>query len=506
MNIANLLVRAGRSLAERPAVASGADTIMDYGQLARRSACIAGALRERFALAPGARVAVVMRNNPAYVEALFAIWQAGLVAVPVNAKLAGAEIAYIIDHSGAALCFTTPGLTHIVAAAQAAVVPSVIDVTTADYSELAAAAPVPAAQCKADDPAWLFYTSGTTGRPKGAILTHRNLAAMTQGYFTDVDTIGPGDAIVHAAPMSHGSGLYILPHVAAGALQIIPESGGFDPAEIFALLQSHCGVSLFAAPSMIKRMVDAAAAGPPDTSNLKTVVYGGGPMYLADIKAAMTVFGARFAQIYGQGESPMTITAMPKWMHADKGHPRHERRLASVGIAQSMLEVRVIGGDGKSLPPDEPGEIVVRGDAVMQGYWRNPEATARTLIDGWLYTGDIGSLDRDGFLTLRDRSKDVIISGGTNVYPREVEEALLQHDAVAEVSVVGRHDTEWGEAVVAFVVCSGKSEPAAVELDAFCLERIARFKRPREYHFVDALPKNAYGKVLKTVLRDRIAG
>jgi long-chain acyl-CoA synthetase len=209
--------------------------------------------------------------------------------------------------------------------------------------------------------------------------------------------------------------------------------------------------------------------------------------------------GPRFVQIYGQGESPMTITALSRDSLADTAHARHAQRIASVGVAQTLVEVQVVDAHGRPLHAGETGEVVVRGDTVMAGYWRNPEATAHTLLGGWLWTGDMGAFDADGFLTLKDRSKDVIISGGSNIYPREVEEVLLQHRGVREVSVVGRADAEWGEVVVAFVVGDGLD---AAALDATCLQHIARFKRPKHYRFIDALPKNNYGKVLKTALRD----
>jgi len=209
-------------------------------------------------------------------------------------------------------------------------------------------------------------------------------------------------------------------------------------------------------------------------------------------------------QIYGQGESPMTITALPRAFHADTAHPRYLQRLSSVGVAQSMIEVRITDSDGNVLPAGETGEIEAKGPPVMLGYWNNPDATAETLRDGWLHTGDVGRLDDDGFLTLSDRSKDVIISGGTNIYPREVEEALLTHDAVHEVSVIGVADPEWGENVVACVVLRNGATASDAALDAHCLATIARFKRPKRYVYLDALPKNNYGKVLKTALRERL--
>ena len=258
---------------------------------------------------------------------------------------------------------------------------------------------------------------------------------------------------------------------------------------------------MFAAPTMVKRLVEYIAAGNADAAGFKTIVYGGGPMYIEDIRHALAVMGPRFVQIYGQGESPMTITALSREQLVQREHPRYEQRIGSVGVAQSMVEVRVADADGSALAPDAVGEVLVKGATVMSGYWNNPEATAHAIHDGWLATGDMGSLDADGFLTLRDRSKDVIISGGSNIYPREVEEVLLLDPAVHEVSVVGRPHPEWGEEVIAFVVTHAGCSTSSAALDGLCLEHIARFKRPKEYRFVEALPKNNYGKVLKTELR-----
>jgi long-chain acyl-CoA synthetase len=284
----------------------------------------------------------------------------------------------------------------------------------------------------------------------------------------------------------------------------VPVSGGFDPAELVALSRSVGRLCMFAAPTMVKRLVEHIAASGASADGFKTLVYGGGPMYVEDIQAALAAMGPRFVQIYGQGESPMTITALARETLHDRTHPRWVERIASVGVAQTLVEVRVAGPDGETLPTGETGEVLVRGEAVMAGYWRNPEATANTLRDGWLWTGDMGAMDADGFLTLKDRSKDVIISGGSNIYPREVEEVLLRHPGVREVSVIGQPDPEWGEVVVAFVVCAAGTAVTAEALDALCLEHIARFKRPKRYHFADELPKNNYGKVLKTALRDRL--
>src|SRR5690606_15809231 len=311
------------------------------------------------------------------------------------------------------------------------------------------------------------------------------------------DRVARTGCIIHCAPTSHGSGLDGMPHVARGANRVIPESGGCDPAETLDLIARWPGCSFFFAPTMVHRLIHAPQITSANTDNLKTLVYGGGPMYVADLRAAMDVLGPKLAQIYGQGEAPMTITGMDKAMHVDDGHPRYLQRLGSAGVPRTDVEVRVVDAEDNPLPAGEVGEVICRGPVVMSGYWNNPEATAQTLRGGWLHTGDVGSFDADGWLTLKDRSKDMIISGGSNIYPREVEEVLLLHQDVSEVSVVGRPHPDWGEAVVAFVVTRDGVSLAPEILDRLCLDHIARFKRPKEYRFVDALPKNNYGKVLK---------
>jgi len=445
----------------------------------------------KFRLQPGDRVALAMKNCPEYWEVLFACWHAGLCAVPMNAKLHAKEFEYILGDSEARLCFVTPDLKTSLSFFD-----RVVCVSSLEYKRIHGEPQSPHAS-KPDDAAWLFYTSGTTGVPKGAVLTHRNLLFSTQAYFADIDRLGPGDAILHAAPQTHGSGLYGLAYFAAGAVNVVPESGGFDAAELFALLERWPNASFFAAPTMIVRLLASPAARRPD--KLKAIIYGGAPMYVADSLRAIELFGPRLYQLYGQGESPMTITGLPQTYHMTR------TKLETCGFARTGVEVKIFDAEDKELPPGEIGEIVTRSDCVMAGYWKNPEATARTVRGGWLHTGDLGSLDAQGFLTIRDRSKDMIISGGANIYPREIEEVLLRHPAVAECSVVGRPHAEWGEEVVAFVVLKEKfPEIKSEELDTLCLANIGRFKRPREYRFVASLPKNNYGKVLKTELRKHL--
>jgi long-chain acyl-CoA synthetase len=507
MNPAVWVARHGRLRPDDPALADGEHVHASWATFAARTAAAAAGLRDDFGLSPGDRVAIVMRNRPEYLEAMFAIWHAGLVAVPVNARLHRDEIAYILEHSETAVVVTDPDhaadvtpLVGTLPSLQAAV-----EAPGEGWAQITALPPAPLVHRRQGDAAWLFYTSGTTGRPKGATLTNRNLLMATLSYYADIDQVMPQDCILHAAPLSHGSGLYGLPHVARGAVSVVPQSGGVDGAEIAALLRRWPGMSFFAAPTMVKRLAGDPSMAAADLSHLKTIIYGGAPMYLADLQDALALFGPRLAQIYGQGETPMTITALSKADHAHRGHPRWRDRLRSVGIARTDVEVRVVDGDDRELPVGEIGEVVVRGDVVMAGYWKQPDATTEALRGGWLHTGDLGSFDADGYLTLRDRSKDLIISGGMNIYPREVEEALLHHAGVRSVAVVGRSDPEWGETVVAFVVPADAAAPPPVgELDRTCLDRIARFKRPREYRFVAALPTNNYGKVLKRELHARL--
>jgi acyl-CoA synthetase (AMP-forming)/AMP-acid ligase II len=505
MNPAQWLVRSAHLYPNAPALLQGEDVVADYATFAKRAASIAGALRDQYGVKAGDRVAIFMKNRTEYLEVLYGVWFLGAVVVPINAKLHAKEAAWIVEDAGAQIIFVTKDTDAAFKAVQPDVVRNVIVAGGDDFQVLYKAAAMPhPVSVAADDMIWLFYTSGTTGKPKGVMLTAGNLLAMTTAYFIDVDDVRHEDAILYAAPMSHGAGIYNFMHVLRGGRHVVPHSGGFDPEEIQSLAQTIGNISMFAAPTMVRRLVDHAKTKGYDGAGIKTVIYGGGPMYLADIIEAVDVMGPRFVQIYGQGECPMCISALSRSLVADRTHPNWRARLASVGTAQACTYLRVVGEDGLDLPIGEVGEIVVQGTPVMQGYWGKAQATAKTIRDGWLLTGDMGALDADGFLTLHDRSKDVIISGGTNIYPREVEEVLLTHPKVHEVAVVGRAHPEWGEDVIAFVTPVKGLDIEPNELDAHCLAEIARFKRPKDYRIVPELPKNNYGKILKTDLRERL--
>jgi len=511
MNMAVWLERAAGAWPDAQALFHGTTCVADYAGFYAMAQQVAGWLQGQ-AIGPGARVGLWLGNGPDYLPLLYGIWQAGAAAVPINAKLHAREVAWILENSGAGLCFVdaaaSADLTRAVAGA------SPLQITPLARAGglralaecVAGAAPMQCPQPRAGaDLAWLFYTSGTTGRPKGVQITHRMLRTMALDYLACVDDVSAQDCAVYAAPMSHGAGLYNIMHVLKGARHVCPASGGFDPDEIFALSAHFQRVHMFAAPTMVKRMTLAAQADGQDGAGLRSVSYRGGPMYVADIEQAVDRFGPIFIQIYGQGECPMAITTLSRAEVADRSHPKWRARLASVGRAQTSAELRIGDATGQPLPPGVVGEIMVRGDAVMPGYWQNPQANAKALLDGWLMTGDMGILDEDGYLTLQDRSKDLIISGGSNIYPREVEEVVLQHPLVEDVSVVGAPHPDWGEVVVAFVVTTDGQPLDRAALDGHCLAHIARFKRPKEWRHVAALPKNSYGKVLKTTLRQWLA-
>jgi long-chain acyl-CoA synthetase len=502
MHLNRLFERVVAQHPDRPALSTGIGPPATYRALHDRVARLAGWFRGDLGIEPGARVTLVLPNCAEYAEAKLALWRAGLAAVPVNSKLHPMELEYVLRDSGSAVCLSRGALHRALEPVAGRIEGlALIDVAGERYREAAQADPVPPHDGDGGDIAWLFYTSGTTGRPKGVMLTHDNLVAMALNFYADVEAVTAGDVLIHVAPMSHGSGLYAVPWLIRGGHQVVPESGGFDAAELFDLLDHYASASLFAAPTIIQRMVRFAREHQRKAKGLRAIIAGGAPFYVEDIKAAVDCLGPRIAQIYGQGETPMTITSLSAPQIAQAVARGDDALLASVGSHFTAVEVAILDSDNRPLPTGAIGEVAVHGPTVMKGYWNNPDATRQAIVDGWLHTGDVGVLDERGLLQLRDRSKDVIISGGSNIYPREVEEVLLRHPDVVEVSVIGVADSEWGESVAAFVVRRADSTLAEQELDALCLQSIARFKRPKHYLFVEELPKNSTGKVLKTELR-----
>ena len=509
MNIGTLLSKAALNFPSKTAIVQGAGswTYQEFDARANRLANALGALGVR----RGDNVALLMVNGHQMLEAMFATFKMGCGAVPINFRLHPNEFSFIIDHSEtkAVICSPRfneslvgvrdriPRVRHLVAieGAEGEQIDceELISPQSEQFNDVSVGP---------DDVAWLFYTSGTTGQPKGAMLTHRNLLAMTLGFYADMcPGFGMDEVVFHGAPLSHGSGLYALPNVAKAARHVIHESTSFDPRTVLQTIQEHQVTNLFAAPTMIKRLVDCPAIGDFDLSSLKAVIYGGAPMLVEDLLEAMRKLGNCLVQLYGQGESPMTITYLPHEDHVQNGSEKQLKRLSSAGIARTDVEVAIFGPDDRALPAGEMGEIVTRSDLVMKGYWRNPEASAETLRSGWLHTGDVGYMDEDGYLFLMDRSKDMIISGGENIYPREIEEGLIQHPAVREVAVIGVPDPEWGEAIKAVVATVEDQTVTESELIRHCQDHIASYKKPKSVDFVTELPKNNYGKIMKKDLR-----
>lgn len=498
MNVATLLATSAARVPDRDAWRY-ADRAASYAEARDTVSRLAAGLRAS-GLQRGDRVVLVLPNCPELFELLWAAWWAGLVAVPVNRHLHPREVSYVLAHSGARLLVVADA-TRDPAGADVAEA-RVLNIDTAPYQDLTTHASMPMADVAPEDPAWLFYTSGTTGRPKGATLTHRNLMSMTLNYYADIDRVDDDAVYLHAAPLTHGSGMYLLPAVGHGAVNVISAAPSFDPGDYLALAEAgQVTHGAFLAPTMLRRLTDELQSGTADRPRrLRSLAIGGAPLYEDDLRDALDAFGPIITQMYGQGEAPMTISAMrPDRLPDTSESPRWR----SCGQPFTGVDVRIADADGSETAPGTEGEIWVRGDVVMQGYWDDPAATAATVVDGWLRTGDIGHRDERGFLYLTDRSKDVIISGGSNIYPREIEEVLLTHPAVHEVAVVGLPDAEWGENVAAFVVPQPGSSVTEAELIAHTVAHLASFKKPKSITFLDDLPKSANGKILKRDLRDK---
>jgi len=509
MNTFAFLAKAAQLRPAQAALVHGAETV-SYRDFRDRALAIGGNLLA-LGLKAGDRVAFCLANSPRILETIYGCFAANLVVVPINARLHPREMAYIVANSGARVLIHSPefgdgiaehgsefaGLEHRFCTGPAT--------GAAHYERLLSdGGRLPAAvDAAATDPCWLFYTSGTTGRPKGAVWTHRTVRVVIMNYLADVHNIQPGDVVLHAAPMSHGSGIVALPAVARAATNAVLESKSFEPAALFALIErlkvSHVA---FLAPTQIIKMLEDFRPGAYDLSSLKAICYGGAPIYVEHLRSAIKAFGPVFAQIYGQGEAPITITGLNAAEHA-RLLEANDPRIGSAGTIRTDVEARCVDEQDRPLPPGQAGEVVVRGDIVMQGYWNNPDATAEALRNGWLHTGDIGMFDENGYLFLLDRAKDMIISGGNNVYPREVEEVIVQHPAVATAVVFGIPHEYWGEAVHALIVLEPGARASAEEIIEHCGNNLAGYKKPKNVEFVETLPVSGYGKVMRREIREK---
>jgi acyl-CoA synthetase (AMP-forming)/AMP-acid ligase II len=509
MNIGTLLPKSARTFPQKAALTYGPKKLT-YAQFNSRVNRLANGLRA-LGVKQGDNVALLQQNYPETLESIFACFKAGCAAVPINWRLHPNEFTFILDHSESKALILSPEFKEAIfenreriSQTQHLICLSGAEGEMLDYEQLIGkgADEFVDATVHPDDLAWLFYTSGTTGMPKGAMLTHRNLLAMTMNFYADIHPgFGPSEVILHAAPLSHGSGLYALPNIGKAALNVVLESRSFEAELVFRTIQEYRVTNMFAAPTMVKLMAESPAVDRYDHKSMKSLNYGGAPMLVEDLRTAMQKLGPCLVQLFGQGESPMTITYLPHSDHILKGTPAQLKRLASAGIARTDVEVKIFDPEDMERPPGEMGEIVTRSDLVMKGYWRNPEATRDTIRDGWLHTGDMGYIDESGYLFIMDRSKDMIITGGENVYPREIEEVLIKHPAVREVAVIGVPDAKWGEAIKAIVALKPGETAGENDLIAFCKDNIASYKKPKSVDFINELPKNNYGKILKRELR-----
>jgi acyl-CoA synthetase (AMP-forming)/AMP-acid ligase II len=503
LTVADIVRHHGRTRSERAALYFEG-RILGYGELDRRASRVAQGLIAA-GVKPGARIAILAKNDLTFFELWFGAVKAGAVLVPVNFRLAPPEIAYVVNDAKADLLFVGRDFYPLVEKLGGELA-SVRRVVALDgehpewpaYAAWVAAqeARDPALPLAAADVAIQMYTSGTTGHPKGAQLSHANLLALLPTVIARAGPWHEGDVSLVCLPLFHigGSGWALLA-LYRGAANLITRD--FEPAAILRLIGEYRVTKALFVPAMLLFLLQAPQCADSNFSSLELIVYGASPAPLDLLRNALRTFGCALGQLYGLTESTGGVTYL-----APEDHGEHAiERMRSCGTPLDGVEIKVVDAEGRELPPGEVGEVICRTPQVMLGYWNLPEATARAIRDGWLYTGDAGYRDADGYLYIYDRIKDMIISGGENIYPAEVESALFGHPAVADVAVIGVPDEQWGEAVKAIVVKKPGASIDADELIAFARERIARYKVPRSVDFVAALPRNPSGKILKRELR-----
>ena len=509
-NLAQLLTQTARLHPQRPGLIQG-DRQWSWAEIDRRVDAMAHALH-RLGLRKGDAILVHSRNNRQLFESGWAAFRLGCVWVPTNFRLTPGEVAYLGASSGAVAMIVESDFAAHADAVRAAS-PALREVIAIgapragehDYESLVAQGlgqRVPEAVVHADDPLWFFYTSGTTGKPKAGILTHGQMGFVVTNHLADLI---PGtterDCSIAVAPLSHGAGIHALLNVARGAATVLLPSDRLDPAVFWELVARHRVTNLFTVPTIVKILVEHPAVHAHDHGSLRYVIYAGAPMYRADQKRALQTLGPVLVQYFGLGEVTGCITVLPREMHdADDASP--EANIGACGRPRVGMEVAILDPQLRPLPAGEVGEICCRGPAVFGGYHGDPQATAKALRGGWFHTGDLGRQDARGLLYITGRESDMYISGGSNVYPREVEEVLLAHPGIAEVAVLGLPDPKWGEVGAAVVVRA----PGAPVLDAGALlafldGRLARYRWPHHVFFWDALPKSGYGKIVKKDVR-----
>ncbi len=513
-----------------PSIHPGANLAWAAARYGPREAVVDGARRLRFRdvydrskrvanallahrLAPGDRVAKLMGNRAEIIEINFGVAMAGGASLNLHGRNVLEEHVHILNHSEAAFLFLDerhreyaaelrkecPHLRHIVAVGWEGEEEGAA--AHEDWLRRSAAAS-PEVILAPDSLFHLHYTSGTTGQPKGVVNTHRTHRAWLSKFFRNLDyRLNPRDSMLHAGPMTHASFNFIETTFLRGARNIIMPR--FEPGLFFGMVQQEGATTTYLVSTMVQRLIEWEGIERADASRLHTITYGAAPISEDNLRRAIERIGPVFRQTYGLTEARQPIAILDPWDHVVDGTPRERRRLASCGRAAAGVELELLDEEDRPVAAGETGEICVRGDYAMAGYWKNPEATAQTMRGGWVHTGDLARADEEGYLYILDRKSEMIITGGFNVYPSEVERALCRHPAIAEALVIGTPDDRWGEAVKAMVVLHPGESPAPSEIIDFTQKHIAGFKKPRHIEFLREIPKNAQGKILRREIREK---
>ena len=504
MNLAHFVTQAKRRAPDDVAIV-WRDATWNWTEFDARIDAMAAALQAR-GIVKGDRILVQSQNCNQMFEAMFACFRIGAIYVPTNFRQTADEVSYLAEASGAKALIcnasfpehaaTCKGIGFTIAIGDAPFGPSY----DAIVEEFAGRVPVEVPVDR-DDPCWFFFTSGTTGRPKASVLTHGQMAFVVTNHLADLmPGLTSADASLVVAPLSHGAGVHQLTQVARGVKTVLMPSERFDIPVAWELVEKWKISTIFTVPTILKLMVEHESVAQFDHASLRYVIYAGAPMYREDQKRALATLGPVLVQYFGLGEVTGAITVLPNRLHAAEDGP--DVKLGTCGFERTGMQLQIQGDDGQPLQPFETGEICAIGPAVFAGYWENPEANAKSFRNGWFRTGDLGHVDEDGFLYITGRASDMYISGGSNVYPREIEEKILTHPAITEVAVLGLPDPLWGE--IGIAVCVATGAVTEVELAAHLEGKIARYKMPRRFVFWDSLPKSAYGKITKKLVREEI--
>ncbi|CTQ34719.1 acyl-CoA synthetase [Jannaschia rubra] len=502
-NLAHFLTRNARRLGGAPAIIRG-DRVWTWGQMDARVSALAAGLRE-MGVGKGDRILIQARNSHQMFESMIAAFRLGAVWVPANFRQSPEEVAWLARSSGASLMICDAEFAGHAAACDSVARHLTIGGGADGFDALVdrhMGTHVPPADVGRDDPCWFFFTSGTTGRPKAAVLTHGQLTFVLLNHLHDLmPGMTPADRSLCVAPLSHGAGIHQLVQLAAGVPTILLPDAAFDPDVVWRLVAEHRVTNMFTVPTIVKMLVEHPSVDRHDHSSLRHVIYAGAPMYRADQRRALDKLGPVLVQYFGLGEVTGNITVLPPSEH-DVDDDR--MRVGSCGYERTGMHVQIQDGTGAEVPAGTTGEICVAGPAVFAGYHDNPEANAKAFRDGWFRTGDLGHMDGEGFVYITGRESDMFISGGSNVYPREIEEKLLDYPGVAEAAVLGVPDAKWGEVGLAVCVAEPGQAPDAEAIRAFLKGRMSGYKVPARILFLDAMPKSGYGKITKKIIRETL--